>query len=308
MVIAILGGKAHAAGGRLLWQDQFNKAGSDDLAAQVTAQGHRVFAVGWARSAPDNRDFLLRAYDSRTGRLLWQDQLDRAGGDDYAVAVAAGGDAVFVGGSATNGAGNNDFLVRAYDARTGALVWEDQFDLAGGFDSTRAVAKDGNRVFAAGVGQDAAGNDTWLVRAYNARTGTLLWENRFNRGGRAADASSMTAAHQRVFVVGAAQGAGGDIDFVVRTYHARTGALLWEDRRAGGEISGTSIIADGSRLFVTLAFVVRAYDMEKGTLLWENQFGAQVLAVAAAHGRVFAVGGNPDFVVRAYDAATGAVL
>ena len=59
------------------------------------------------------------------GDLLWQDQVDFAGGADVALAVAADAGRVVAVGSAQNHAGNTDFVVRAYDGKTGALLWKD---------------------------------------------------------------------------------------------------------------------------------------------------------------------------------------
>ncbi len=51
----------------------------------------------------------------------------------------------------------------------GNLLWEDQFDKAGGGDIAEAITAHGNRVFAAGVSSSAADNSDFLVRAYDAR-------------------------------------------------------------------------------------------------------------------------------------------
>jgi hypothetical protein len=50
------------------------------------------------------------------GDLLWENLVDKAGGRDEAIALAAAGRRVFAAGFATSSAGNLDFLVRAYDA------------------------------------------------------------------------------------------------------------------------------------------------------------------------------------------------
>jgi outer membrane protein assembly factor BamB len=74
----------------------------------------QVFAAGSGTNAAGNRDFLIRAYQAKTGVLLWEDQCDQAGLNDAAVALAAGGGQVVAGGMATNASGNFDVLIRAY--------------------------------------------------------------------------------------------------------------------------------------------------------------------------------------------------
>jgi hypothetical protein len=126
----------------------------------------QVFAAGSDTNAAGNRDFLVRAYQANTGALLWEDQVDKAGDADRAFALAVGEGQMFAAGFGTNAAGNQDFLVRAYDPKSGALLWEDQIDKAGGFDGVNALAVEGGRLFAAGFGTNAAGNFDVLIRAY----------------------------------------------------------------------------------------------------------------------------------------------
>jgi len=81
-------------------------------------------------------------------------------------------------GSAQNAAGNNDFIVRAHDAKTGRLLWQDLVDVAGGDDAATAVVLHDDRVFVVGRGMDATGGHRLLLRAYNAKSGELAWEDR----------------------------------------------------------------------------------------------------------------------------------
>ena len=53
-------------------------------------------------------------------------------------------------------------------------------------DGALAIAVDRERVFAAGT----AGNFDFLVRAYNSKSGTLLWEDQFDKAGVGAACSS----------------------------------------------------------------------------------------------------------------------
>jgi len=74
-------------------------------------------------------------------------------------------------------------VVRAYHARTGELLWDDQFDAGGGFNQAKAIAAKGSRVFAAGFGSNTDAEDQWLVRAYAVKTGELLWDDTFDSTG-----------------------------------------------------------------------------------------------------------------------------
>jgi hypothetical protein len=142
------------------------------------------------------------------GDLLWQDHFDLADREDIASAVAAGFGSVVTVGSAQNAAGNSDFVARAYDAKTGALLWKDLLDVAGGDDAATAVVLDGERVIVAGTGVDATGSNRLVLRAYIAKTGKLAWEDRpplssFN---------GLAVGGSRVLVAGTTTDSSGNVD------------------------------------------------------------------------------------------------
>jgi outer membrane protein assembly factor BamB len=166
--LCLVGG-ASGAGGDLVWEDQVDKTGGADGVSALAVGRGQVFAAGSDTNAAGNRDFLVRAYQAKTGALLWEDQVDKAGDADRAFALAVGEGQVFAAGFGTNAHGNQDFLVRAYDPKTGALLWENQVDRAGLDDAAVALAAGGGQVFAGGVGTHAAGNFDVLIRAYEMK-------------------------------------------------------------------------------------------------------------------------------------------
>lgn len=299
--------------GALLWQDQFDLAGGFDGATMVAVEGGRVFVSGLGTSvAGAPTDWLVRAYDAQAGVLLWQNQLDRTGREDYALAVAVKGGLVFAGGSATNAAGSHDVLVRAYDALTGDLRWEDQFDRAGRFDvvTSQTIAVEGGRLFVGGEASQANGNADWFVRAYDAQTGAFLWQDFFD-GGSFDHAVSLAAHGQLLVASGLTTDAAILRHFTVRAYDAGSGALRWQDQVPIGnagffaatdvgwhvEVQGDRVVVGGSIGDGTdaIRLAVRAYDAQTGALLWhdlvdkgggfDNAFG-----VALDGGRAFVAG------------------
>lgn len=317
------------AGGDLLWQDQFDLAGANDTSFTIVSAGGRVFAAGRGTNAVGDDDFLVRAYDSASGALLWQDQVD--GGNAEAVASTVVGKQVFAVGRLTNAAGDFDFLVRAYDGATGALLWQDQFDLAGGDDEALALAVAGKQLFVGGSGANAAGDDDFLVRAYDGVTGALVWQDQVNGGN--AEVLAFTGGSGRAFAAGRLKNAAGDFDFVARAYDSASGSLLWQDQLdlAGGDDKALALSLAKDRLFAAgsgnnapppggnVDFLVRAYNSATGALVWADQFDLaggndEALALGVVVGKVIAAGrgrnaaGNDDFLVRTYDRGTGAFL
>jgi hypothetical protein len=278
----------------------------------------------------------LTAAAARTdrGELLWEDHFDGANGEDVARAVAAGNGRVFAVGSAGEAAGNTDFVVRAYDAKTGRLLWTDRVDLGESSDGATAVVLDGDRVIVAGTGVDGTGANRLLLRAYDAKTGELEWEDRPTL----ATFNGLAVAGRHAVVAGTVIGPTGHGRLVVRGYIAKTGALAWQDQPsppAGYDsFSGTGfgLASRGVVIHRRTAFVagtvrlpspvfdpsclVRAYDVRNGVLEWQaihdSPQSCEVMAIATDGKRVIlaALGGFAldDFMAQSYDAETGQFL
>src|SRR5205814_1182924 len=86
------------------------------------------------------------------GTLLWEDQLDQARRFDAAIAVAARDGTTVIAGETTDASFNTDILVRAYASRSGTLLWQTRFDLAGYIDEPQAVAINDDVVVVGGYG------------------------------------------------------------------------------------------------------------------------------------------------------------
>ena len=348
LAMTLLAAVAASAGeGDLLWKDTFDRSGgvAYDDARAAAAAGNLVFASGNSGDETGSQDAIVRGYDQETGRLVWQDLYDAppAGNGDSLLDLAAADGRLFAVGQSGVPGGRN-FVVRAYRARTGLLFWKDEVPGAefSGFGQyfTRAisVAVEGSRVFAAGQLMRTPEDGDFLVRAYDARTGGLLWQDQLD-GGQAGRARFVAAERGRAFVVGEVGSCaedfdlGGDCDFIARTYDARTGRLLWQDQLdLGTNDFGRAVSVVGERVvavgyggdFGHGDFLVRAYDAGTGALAWEDrEDGAGKMdmaqSVTAKGRRVFAVGfggdcnfllapgGDCDGLVRAYDAETGAL-
>jgi hypothetical protein len=62
-------------------------------------------------------DFLVRTYDARTGRLVWQDRVNHGGADNFAAAITATGGRIYSAGSTETGDDIKQFAVVTYDTR-----------------------------------------------------------------------------------------------------------------------------------------------------------------------------------------------
>jgi TolB-like protein len=183
-----------AKSGTLIWDDRHD-VGSSDSAFAIAAARSRVFAVGRVTNSDgSNIDFIVRAYDAKNETFLWEDRLDM-GSDDEASAITVRGNRVFAAGWVSNAEGDNrDFVVRAYNAQDGRLLWADRYD-SGIEDGAFSITALGQQVFAAGWASNVDRqnpNLDFVVRAYEARSGTLRWKDRYNLG-KNDEAYSITA-------------------------------------------------------------------------------------------------------------------
>ncbi|MDH3685970.1 MAG: PQQ-like beta-propeller repeat protein, partial [Myxococcales bacterium] len=233
--------------GALLWSDQQNPdAGDMDGASRLAVKGSLLVAVGSLRNGI-NTDWYVRAYRAKTGEFLWEERFDADGSTDYASDVAIQGKRVFVAGSTLIG-GDREFLVRAYDARTGGELWSDLFDLAGGGDGASRIAVKGRRVFAAGQVDNGSDSDV-LLRTLDAKTGGLLWDDLHDRAGGGENVNALVVKGGRLYMSGA-ESNGLDGDAFVRIYSAKSGFLESEDvLDLGGNERGNEIALRGKTVF-----------------------------------------------------------
>lgn len=328
-ISALSTGPAWGAGGDILWQEEFDRANFFSVNG-IAAEGNRLYV------AVSDEAYLVRVYAAKSGTLLWQDDAFAGAPDNSssASAVAADRGRVYVAGRLRNNQAkpSDDFLVRVSDGKTGTLLWQDLFDLAGEDDFAQKIAVEKRHVYVGGVGTirrghpGDAGNTALLVRAYDARGGKLLWQDVSDPTAETQtnEVTSIAAENGQVYVAG-----NRDSGALVRAYDGDTGALLWQDQEQTAGFTAIAaghgrVYASGHRNYGSLGFFfVRAYDGTTGIVLWQDLYtlvgvdGSGSAAISVDGGRVYAVGNGAngigpgagtDFLVRAYDGKTGESL
>ena len=222
--------------GTILWER--SKDGTEAKkgnALATTFNSGRIFAVGTFYDDANFRDgFAVRAYNAQ-GKLLWEDvQWSDAKGTEgvrvrsFATAVTATFNRVYAAGSIHNQDGGNAFAIRAYDAATGRLIWEDLFNGYKYFhDAAYSVLVQGTRVFVGGFTTRPSAGRAYTVRAYDAAKGKLLWSS--TEGGYNIEENGVFAlAAIQTTIYGAGTAKDGSA-LTVRAYEARTGDIIWEN-------------------------------------------------------------------------------
>ncbi len=309
----------YGGAGALRWTDQAPLTTGFNTRVFTATLGAIAFAAGYNSVVPNNSDIFTRAYNTRTGNVLWHDTLDK-GRDDFPQGLAAGPFVAVVVGQGGNTSVAPitalDALIRAYDPLTGRVLWEDQVNKGDTIDDIAwAVAIDFDQVFVAGSSSDAGGgNRKMLVRAYHARTGTLQWE--VERAG--VTPTAITTRSGRVFVAGSTN----DLHAFMTALNTTNGGLVWEDTSTVGifvdaKIRNHRVVGVGRSLQGSL---IRAYHPADGTAAWQHittppaGFSELFSAVALGDEAAYVTGfsgqdfGPSEFVVRAYELSSGTVL
>ncbi len=176
----------------------------------------------------------LYALDQTTGGTIWG-PLPIPG----FTAPAYDNGVVFVSSGVSTSGGPGGFIavgsIRAYDAATGALLWNTPMS---GFDylSTSAPTATNGYVYVTGGATDSSNNGTF---ALNASTGAVSWLTRGPSAGNSAPAVSASGVY---------------VDFVcsVYSYNPTTGQQLWTalPRCSSGGSMGSAPVIAGNTVFM----------------------------------------------------------
>jgi hypothetical protein len=246
--------------GAVLWEDRVGSTGVEVIAWTIAANRDTVFVAGTVAPGDDlsSRDLFVRAYDASSGDLNWEigdpgivpTTMKLASGR-LLVAGAAGSSTYLAAFSAKTGASvwadtvptsgsildiavagsriaaaitsGTGFAVRAYHLTTGD-VWEDRPAIIPGFfENVRAIVLNEDTVYVAGSAGEFSGNSEFLVRAYNAVDGSLLWDDRSHASTETA-AVELALGKFRLFVAGYTFDSSTGTDFLIRAYDARSDA------------------------------------------------------------------------------------
>ncbi|HEV8361066.1 MAG TPA: PQQ-binding-like beta-propeller repeat protein [Candidatus Thermoplasmatota archaeon] len=220
-----------ARDGGLAWVQRYDgPAHLEDggYAAAVHPSAGLVYVTGWSASEDADADFdyATVAYDTATGNRVWEARYGPSSAlDDLALAVGVDprGERVFVTGWSQGQDGSDRYATVAYDARTGAQLWEaavparlaNNLDIAGRGNgpgnnldlAALSVAPDGRRVYVTGTTDGPAGDNDQFAVAYDAATGAEVWRTASEQGPAEAKAPSgelhRTAAQGRAATPGA---------------------------------------------------------------------------------------------------------
>jgi outer membrane protein assembly factor BamB len=267
------------------WEDT-EWAGSGLTAASVTlTQRQTTFVIGnlaeSAKVTGDGDAALIRAFDARSGELLWSDQRQALEDVDSFELMTTGvtkGRHLVVGG-VHYGPEGHQVMVWAYDSRTGERRWSWQSEprLEASAD---ALALGNGRVVFASYERDEPLLRRERVRAFSLKTGALEWVHEtdaLSYGGHGAAARGCLAvAGRRVAFAGNLP----TQDSRLEVLDLRDGDVIWTHAEAGVALTQFSAVVRHRGRFVVGGVIdgrphLVALSVRDGELVWtKSLFGS----------------------------------
>lgn len=323
--------------GERRWTATYHNAGGlgDYLAGVAMSPTGRFVYVTGSSSGSNQDDYETIAYNAVTGEVAWSARYDGPTHErDQARSIDVSPDASVVYVTGTEESSRNDTDVAhtvAYDATTGAVLWQHSFSAAG-YDWTyaRDVLATSSGVFVTAQADDVKGDDDVAIFAYSV-AGDGLWSTTYDGSVQSpydvADAIAYSPRSRLLYV--AAQ-TDGNHSATTLAYKATTGRAAWSvvvPVTILGGVQPVDVVAspDGSRVYTTTyaaptsgnaSRTVHAYRAGSGDPVWattysaggDEMMGTEHLAVSSDSAHVYATGMKPlGLGVTSLRAADGAV-
>jgi hypothetical protein len=215
MVLLLVGGQA------------WGHTGPEPISDKAT-----IVAAGFGYQNDFDSSITVKVYDAISGEVLSEDVYELSIKEDrQGTRANASNGRIFAGGVGTGATDLSNFMLRVYDAKTGEFLWAGQLNLTpneGGEPGHRISTLVPRRAVVTKV--DNVGADTrqplFLLRAFDASTGGVLWEDEFSTDDKGVAKGYQIADH---LDDEAAQQA-DTFDFRVRMFGDDGQTVLWEDQ------------------------------------------------------------------------------
>ena len=155
---------------------------------------------------------------------------------DLSPRVQVKSQAIVAAGIGYETAESSKLTVKTYDAESGTILTDETFDLDVREDAASIDSAPRERIFAGGVGPGGDGLSSFMLRAYDAATGTFLWEGQLNltAGNQETGSSYHVVAHlvtpqATVTRIRNQVTFDGQPQFFLRAVDPATGQLAWTD-------------------------------------------------------------------------------
>ncbi len=316
----------------LLPLSAYGGVGSDSAQAVTLAANGDVVVVGVTESlGAGGKDVLVMRLLGGSGTVVWARTWGGGGVDQaFAVVMAANGDVVVAGLTASVGAGGDDMFVLRLDGSSGIEMWARTWGGSSDDDAYAVVTAPGGDVVVVGhTGSVGASSDAIVLRL-DGNSGVVVWASTW--GGSGIDlVVAVDMVFDDVVVVGRTNSFGaGNNDVIVVRLDGTTGSVEWTRTWGGVGVDGAHAVAVATNGDVVVAGVAGSFGSSEdalvlrlaggnGSVVWARTWGGSgddyAAAVAlAANGDVVVAGqigigvGNSDAFILRLDFGTGSLV
>ncbi|MGC4099330.1 MAG: hypothetical protein QM706_19675 [Nitrospira sp.] len=203
-----------------------------------TQEKRAIVAAGFGYQIGTVSTIAVKVYDAESGDTL-SDEVYELAVKESDGAVSNRGPRIFAGGVGLGATDLTDFVLRVYDANTGVFQWEGRLNLMQPDRKTWGQVVSATPLRRATVMKIQVADATmeqpvFLLRAMDAVTGMLVWEDEFTTvgmriarahqiAGQSAQSDSLSLARPHTF------------NFKIRMYDSSGRKVLWEDQLAQQE-------------------------------------------------------------------------
>lgn len=207
-----------ASDGEVRWNATYDGGAGVNYACDVKCYGDAVYVAGTARDQDGGDQFLVLAFGSSNGELLWMIEISGGGGENAALCLEACGEGVFAAGFVEDVVGKKEMLVISLDPQVGSELWRDTFDAGQGDNRATEIAVAGGAVVVSGMGK-VENRFVPVLREHKATDGSLVWSTVDEAEG-APDDIRITGSD--VFVVGVLEDS-----YFLRCIELSSGRMKW---------------------------------------------------------------------------------
>jgi hypothetical protein len=203
-----------------------------------------IVAAGFGYQIGDLSAITVRVYDAVSGEVLSSELYELSVNEGNSTGQNSSQERIFAGGVGLGATDLSNFMLRVYDARTGAFQWEGELNLTprGGSGPGQMVSTAVpwhamiTRIHAA---ERSIHQPVFVLRALDASTGGLVWEDEFSTDGIGIGRGQPLVTRP-IGLDGTSMETFNTFDFRIRMVDRNRQAILWEDRISHQEVEEDS--------------------------------------------------------------------
>ena len=215
-----------------------HEGSAEVLPAQGAGKG-TIVAAGFGYQIGELSEITVKVYDAASGDVISDDTFDLHVKEDTGAKGAASQERIFAGGVGLGATDLSNFVLRVYDAKTGAFQWEGQLNLTPGIDGgsgqmVSTLVPRRAHVTKIRTTTATGRQPSFLLRALDSSTGGLVWQDEFSTG------DMRVAGIERIANLINQAEAAQTFDFRIRMLEGSGRDVLWEDHFAREQVEENS--------------------------------------------------------------------